>query len=127
MGEAGNGLEPQNRPITAKERELIEWLLRHGKPGAEQFLSQIAGLTVAWKCACGCPTVNFALEGERAAHDSEHILADFLATTGEEPVGVILFQKGRRLSSLEVYSLAGTDEPFGLPEIETIHAYERSG
>ena len=61
------------------------------------------------------------------AHDSEHILADILATAGEEAVGVILFQKGGRLSSLEVYSMAGTDEPIGLPEIKTIDAYERSG
>jgi hypothetical protein len=64
------------------------------------------------------------LEGERAAHDSEHILADFLATAAEDAVGVILF---RSLSSLEVYSLASTDQPFGLPEIERIYAYERSG
>lgn len=54
----------------------------------------------------------------------------FLKSVGagmEEAVGVILFQKGGRLRSLEVYSLADTYEPFGLPEIETIHAYERSG
>jgi hypothetical protein len=90
------GLQPENRPVTAKERSLIEWLLRHGKPGSEQFLQQVA----------------------------EHILADYLATVKGEDVGVILFQRGGRLSSLEVYSQAGTDRPFGLPELETMYSYE---
>jgi hypothetical protein len=42
----------------------------------------------------------------------------------EKTVGIILFQRGGRLSSLEVYSQAGSDKPFGLPEIETIYSYE---
>ena len=51
----------------------------------------------------------FAQEGESMAQDGEHILADYLATVNGEDVGVILFQRGGRLSSLEVYSQAGTD------------------
>jgi hypothetical protein len=57
-------------------------------------------------------------------HDAGHILADYLATVDGGDVGVILFQRGGRLSSLEVYSQAVTDRPFGLPEIETIYSYE---
>jgi hypothetical protein len=118
------GTQPENRPVTANERSLIEWLLRHGNPGSEQFLKQIESLVVVSKCSCGCPTVYFAQEGEPVAQDAEHILADFLATVNGEDVGVILFQRGGRLSSLEVYSQAGTDKPFGLPELETIYSYE---
>src|ERR1700733_6498604 len=109
MVDATKGLEPLNRPITAEERNLIEWLLRHGKPGSEHFLSQVDSLTVAWKCLCGCQTVNFALQGEAVAQAPENILADFLATVAGEDVGIILFQRGGHLSSLEVYSQAGTD------------------
>ena len=125
MSNATKGMESQNRPITAKERILIEWLLRHGNPGSEQFLQQLDPLFVVSKCICGCPTVNFAREGESVPHEAEHILADYLATVDSADVGIILFQRGGgRLSSLEVYSQAGTEKPFGLPEIESIYSYE---
>jgi len=116
--------ESEHRPITVKERALIDWLLRHGNPGSEEFIGQLDSLVVVWKCSCGCPTVNFAREGKPVPHEAEHILADYLATVDGEDVGVILFQRGGRLSSLEVYSQAGADRPFGLPEIETIYSYE---
>ncbi len=123
MNDAKRG-ESQHRPISVKERALIEWLLQHGNPGSEQFLEQVDSLVVVWKCSCGCPTVNFAREGKSAPDGAEHILADYLATVDGEDVGIILFQRGGRLSSLEVYSQAGTDKPFGLPEIETIYSYQ---
>jgi hypothetical protein len=122
MNDANKG-ESQHRPITVKERALIDWLLRHGNPGSEQFLEQLDSLVVVWKCSCGCPTVNFARDEKPVPHEAEHILADYLAIVDGEDVGIILFQSGGRLSSLEVYSQAGTDKPFGLPELETIYSY----
>ena len=116
--------EAQRRPIIAKEHALIDWLLRHGNPGSEQFLEQLDSLVVVWKCSCGCPTVNFAREGRPAPNESEHILADYLATMNGENFGIILFQREGRLSSLEVYSQTGTNKPFGLPEIDTIYSYD---
>lgn len=92
------GMRPENRPATAKERSLVEWLLRHGKPGAEQFLKQLESLVVVSKCSCGCPTVFFAQEGEAVAQGAEHILADYLAAVNGEDIGVILFQREGRLS-----------------------------
>lgn len=118
------GLQPENRPATAQERSLIEWLLRHGKPGSEQFLKQVGSLVVVSKCTCGCPTVHFAQEGEAVVQDTDRILADYLARVNKEDVGIILFQKEGRLSLLEVYSLAGTEEAFGLPELESIYSWE---
>lgn len=117
-------MQPENRPVTPKERSLVEWLLRHGKPGSKQFLKQVDALVVVSKCSCGCPTVYFAQEGESIAQNAAHVLADYLATVDGQEVGVILFQRGGRLSSLEVYSLAGNDKPFGLPELNTIYSYE---
>jgi hypothetical protein len=118
------GMQPENRPVTATESCLIEWLLRHGNPDSDQFLKQVESLVVVSKCSCGCPTVYFTQEGGPLAQGAEHILADYLATVNGEDVGVILFQRGGRLSSLEVYSQAGTDKPFGLPELETLYSYE---
>lgn len=123
MNDAKKG-ESLHRPITVKERALIDWLLRHGNPGSEQFLEQLDSLVVVWKCSCGCPTVDFADEGRPVPHEAKHIIADYLATVDGEDVGIMLFQRGGRLSSLEVYSQAGSDKSFGLPEIETIYSYE---
>jgi hypothetical protein len=61
---------------------------------------------------------------KRSLRGAEHILADYLAMVNGEDVGVILFQREGRLSSLEVYSQAGTDKPFGLPDVDTIYSYE---
>lgn len=116
------GMEPQDRAITTEERVLIEWLLQHGKPGSQEFLEQVQSLRVVAKCLCGCPTVNFAEQGERVAHEREHILADYLATVNGEDFGVMLFQRGGRLSSLEVYSQAGTEKSFGLPAIKDLYS-----
>jgi hypothetical protein len=123
MNDAKKG-ETLHRPITVKERALIDWLLRHGTPGSEQFLEQLGSLVVVRKCSCGCPTVDFANEVKPVPCEAEHILADFLATADGEDVGIILFQREGRLSSLEVYSRAGSDKRFGLPDIETIYSYE---
>src|SRR5712671_4831879 len=104
MSTSKKGMQPENRPVTASECCLVEWLLQHGNPVSDQFLKQVAYLVVVSKCSCGCPTVNFAQEGDAVAQDAEHILADYLATANGQDVGVILFQRGGRLSSLEVYS-----------------------
>ena len=124
MNDNNKSLDAVDRPITEQEGQLIKWLLEHGVPGSEEFISQIDSLTVISKCRCGCPTVNFALSGKSVLLENKHILADYLATVDSQDVGVILFQREGRLSRLEVYSQAGTDKPFGLPEIEALYPWE---
>jgi hypothetical protein len=72
MSTSKKGMQPENRPVTANERCLVEWLLQHGNPGSDQFLKQVESLVVVSKCSCGCPTVNFAQEGDPVAQDAEH-------------------------------------------------------
>jgi hypothetical protein len=67
---------------------------------------------------------NFAGEGKAVPHEVEHILADYLAAVDGEDCRHHSLPKSGHLSSLEVYSQAGTDKSFGLPEIETIYSYE---
>jgi hypothetical protein len=124
MNDDNKSLDAANRPITEQEGQLLKWLLEHGAPGADQFISQVDSLTVISKCRCGCPTVNFALHGKSVLSENKHILADYLAEVEGQDVGVILFQRDGRLSSLEVYSQAGTDKPFALPEIEALYPWE---
>jgi|SRR5882724_4892483 len=95
MSTSKKGMQPENRPVTAKERCLVEWLLQHGNPGADKFFKQVESLVVVSKCSCGCPTVNFAQQGDPVAQDAEHILADCLATANGEDVAVILYSKQR--------------------------------
>jgi hypothetical protein len=123
MAKLGKGLEPEKRAITKHESELIRWLLAHGDPGVAQFASQVDGLRVVAKCNCGCPTIYFELKGHFELRKGERVISDHLATVEEQKVGVMLFELDGGLSSLEVYSLAGTDNPFPLPAVESLHSY----
>ena len=116
--------EPLNRALTQDERELIRWLLEHSViKDASHLLLQIDRLTVVAKCNCGCPTVDFALDGEPIARKGEACISDWLAEVDGMPVGVQLWHVNGRLSTLEVYSLPGTDQPYGLPTIASILGY----
>jgi hypothetical protein len=115
-------VEPLNRALTQHERDLIRWLIEHSfDKDARRLLPQIDRLSVASKCTCGCPTIDFALDGEPVGRRGEQCISDWLADVDGMPVGVMLFQTNDRISTLEVYSLPGTDQPFGLPAIESIH------
>jgi len=112
--------EQVRRPLTQQERDLVRWLIEHAHRDVGDLLSQIERLTVASKCKCGCPTVDFALDGMPVERRGEQLISDWLAEVEGEPVGVMLFQTNGIISTLEVYSLAGSDKPFGLPAIESM-------
>ena len=114
-----------NRPITGDEGALIRWLLDHGQDGAGCFVSQIDNLTIASECTCGCPTIDFAQDESGEKEGNRHrLISDYLAIVDDQYVGVMLFATARQLSMLEVYSLAGTDKPFGLPEIQGLFPWD---
>jgi hypothetical protein len=125
MSEAKKVREALDRPASQQERDLVRWLLEHGDPQFLPLASQIDSLRVVSKCTCGCPTVDFALEGNPPTRKGEKAISDFGATVDDQEVGVLLFECRGRLSTLEVYSFAGSDKPFGLPKIEDIYPYIR--
>jgi hypothetical protein len=53
----------------------------------------------------------------------EKLVSDWLAEVEGMPVGAMLWQTNDRISTLEVYSLPGTEKPFGLPDIESMKGY----
>jgi len=116
------GLEKLSRGITVQEADLIRWLLVHGELGSDQLIPQISDLKVVSKCTCGCPTVYFSLRDERSSRKGERIVSDYFGSVEGIDVGVMLFELDGQLSSLEVYSQAGSDNPFGLPAIDSLHA-----
>lgn len=116
--------EPLNRPLNQDERDLIRWLIEHSLiKDASRLLTQIDRLSVVARCNCGCPTIDFAFDGEPVAQKGEQCISDWLADVDGMPVGVMLWQTNDRISTLEVYSLPGTDQPFGLPTIGSILGY----
>ena len=112
----------ENREVAPVERALLEWLISNGEAEARTFLYQLDTVRVVARCGCGCPTVNLATEGDKTPlMGPSQILADFLGSTKEGvQVGVILHARQGKLSELEVYSLAGTEGPFSLPDVETL-------
>lgn len=115
-----NYRESQNRPVTAEEAVLIRWLLEHGDDQTRQFIPQVNSLAVVSKCTCGCPTVDFQTSNRSEAR----LICDVLGEVDGQRVGVLLFQAEGELSCLEIHAMAATNQPFGLPKIETLHLWE---
>jgi hypothetical protein len=112
-----------SRPLTQHERDLVRWMIDHSHKDASLLLPQIDRLSVVAKCNCGCPTIDFALDGESVAKEGEQLVSDWIADVDGMPVYVQLWRSNDRISTLEVGSLPGTDKPFGLPAIESILGY----
>jgi len=114
-----------NRPLTMSEWRLARWMLENGSPRAKEFLSQLDRAVVTpWRCACGCASINFQVEGLPEAPPGVHILADFVFGEGDDVSGIFLFESGGILSGLEVYGGAG-DAPKVLPNPEALKPFPR--
>ncbi len=113
---------PDNRPLTTEERSLIQWLLTHGTPTAEKFLTQLETASVATRCYCGCASIDFAIGGVvPPAGNGINILADYQyqSSTGDL-FGVFVFERADLLAGLEVWSVDGKSTPSTLPQIEQL-------
>jgi len=59
-----NHRAPENRPPTTDERIFLEWLISSGSPNAAKYAPQIPRASVVSRCTCGCPTIDFAVDGK---------------------------------------------------------------
>ena len=122
--------EREDRPLSSDERLLAEHLLKHaGVPDADTFIPQLDHLRVVGKCSCGCPTVDLAVPSELRVQrpPGERLIADAIGRVNGKVVGAMIFQNDGLLSLLEVYRLEDfSDEPFGLPALETIERLDWS-
>src|SRR6185437_16786785 len=96
--------EPLNRSLTEEERDLVRWLVEHSfMENAARLLPQVDRLTVVSKCNCGCPTIDFALDGKLAERRGEKYIGDWLADIDGMPVYIQLWViKDDQIISLEV-------------------------
>ena len=106
----------EQRPLTTQEEQLVRWLI-NSVGQEENYLPQVSRLRVVTRCTCGCPSVDFALDGRLSKlHGPADIIADAEGRTPEGAlVGVILRVREGELSDLEVYSTDGFTSTFSLP------------
>ena len=107
-----------NRPLSAEEAALTRWLLVHGESEGHRFVDHVSRAKVVGRCPCGCASVDFAIDGQRApAGTGLRVLSDY-QWRGEEGelFGVFVFSRGDLLSGLEVWSIDGRATPTSLPE-----------
>jgi hypothetical protein len=113
-----------DRELTDREASLVRWMLEHGSAEARTYLTQLARAHVTpWRCACGCASINFSIDGEPAPNAGPFILADFIFGADQNLSGIFVFQRDGFLSGLEVYGLAG-DAPTSLPVPNELRPFE---
>ena len=116
---------PGERDLSEEEYRLTRWILEHSAPEAELLLAQLDRARVVSRCACGCASVDFEVEGEPARTGAPYVLGEFLGGEAAERFGIFVFQRGGRLAGVEVYGLAG-DPPSTLPAPEQLRSFEES-
>jgi hypothetical protein len=102
----------EQRPLTPRERQVLDLMLSQDFPGATSLRSQVPFVRVVGKCDCGCPTVDLevAPKAPRATGDfpSRVIpVTGYVGSTVDEPgAGIIVFVDEGYLSGLEIYTMA---------------------
>ena len=118
---------PQDRPLSAKEGDLVRWAPEHGLPGSETYLPQIERLRVVSRCGCGCPTADFSFDGIRPDYSTGlKVLSDHLwGTGGTDLCGIFVLARNEKLAGIEVWSVDGQVTPNELPQIENLRDYSQ--
>jgi hypothetical protein len=115
-----------DRPLSGHERALLRWLLERGGEDARALLPQVDHARVVGRCACGCASVDLAVDG-RPAGDAPMVTVtpDFFWTEpGGGLCGVLVFAKGGTLAGLEVWSVDGEATPTALPALDQLRPAE---
>jgi hypothetical protein len=116
-----------DRPLTPDEQQLIRWMLEHGTPEAPAFLSQLEmAKATAWRCPCGCASINLSINGLPEPSGRLHILADFIFGADDDLglSGAFVFEKSGVLAGFEVYGLAG-EAPKTLPQPASLRPFSK--
>jgi hypothetical protein len=112
---------PDDRPLTTNEASLVRWLLEHGTPAAGGFLPQLAVARVAFRCTCGCASIDFAIGGVIPAAGPIGLLADYEYQSGDGHLfGAFVFERAGLLAGLEVWSIDGRSAASWLPEVDQL-------
>jgi hypothetical protein len=115
-----------NRDLTKREEGLVRWLLEHGEPIAQQFLTQLDDARVFSRCPCGCASVDFAIAGKRPTQFGLRVLSDFQWQDEKGHLfGVFVFEQDGLLAGLDLWSIDGQSTATQLPAVELLRALGR--
>lgn len=89
------------RPLTPRERAVLDALLREDFPGAPELRAQVASTTVSGTCGCGCPTVYLSVGATTAAPAIAARVPVGAEVSDTDGDSVLLFADNGHLSSLE--------------------------
>jgi hypothetical protein len=118
-----------SRPLAPRELELLKWLLDHGLPDAESFALQLGKLRAKPWCNCGCPSISLLVDDDVPLGTSSfRIISDAIGKTPDgKKIGLLLFQKDGKLSTLEVYSMDIIEGDWGFPDYKSLQTWESLG
>jgi hypothetical protein len=111
----------EDRDLTAQERDLIRWMLEHGKPEAVPYLGQLGRARVYSKCRCGCASVDLSVDGKRPTDFRMCILGDFQWKDAQGHLfGAFVFEQDGLLAGLDLWSQDGQATASTLPAAEEL-------
>ena len=118
-------IEP--RSITEQEASVIDALLSRAPIAASTWLGRggINKLVVHSRCDCGCASIGFLPESEKAPPETGRLADGLGLTRDNQEVGVLLFGTDETLVELEIYW--HETDPAPLPLAETIVPWEQGG
>ena len=114
-----------DRPISAIEAEVVDWLLAH--PGPKEplgpWVTAPAELRVTGGCDCGCASVDFA--SASGSPDERRVIREAVGRTVEgNLVTVMLWGTAAEVLELEVVGNDGTGR---LPNVDSLRTWEQHG
>lgn len=113
-----------NRPLADSEYRLARWMLEHGDTASRDFLPQLELAEVtAWRCPCGCASINFQIKGSPLAPPGVHVLGQFVFGDEDTPDGIFIFEQGGLLSGIEVYEMGSGVAATSLPSPDSLRPF----
>jgi hypothetical protein len=102
--------EPLGAPLSAAERAMLDFLLEPALPGARELREQARWAMVRRRCACGCPTIELAVDAARAPRAADargpvHAKARIPGPV-PDPYHVYLYVADGWLAELELVALS---------------------
>ena len=115
-----NGVVIGERPLTVKEREVLEVFLAAGFPGADAIAREVDHLRVAGLCGCGCPTFYLRHPEKGAGID---VTAE-AGVVGTNDTILLFTSESGHLDSIE-YVCVGDESPTEWPPADQIEVADR--
>lgn len=118
----------RTRVLTDHERALLHWLLSSGDAQAQAMLSQVGRARVVGRCACGCASLDLAVEGRESPSDGaqEKVSPDFFWDDAEGGLcSIHVYARHGTLAGLDTTSVDGACTPVSLPDIRQLRTIDQ--